>query len=258
MQSDIRKTRNGAYKLEYKMTYRPLIEEYSVEDIPVVAFLPECAKNPPTIIHYHGWSSDVDSQILLGQIFASQGFRVLMPEILDHGRRGERDYSTFNGSTTVIKKSIEEYPLVLKSIKDRFNFEKLYLSGHSLGGMIISVLSNIHDVDGVIIYNSIYDFESYLEEMAMDPEYRKHMSPQTIDDFEELMEFISLERLKTVEYIINTGLQDLVIKPKLMGDLDYTLAMERYNNGVFNFYNDQGHGIGYKMIRDTIEYLRRE
>ncbi|MFA7412129.1 MAG: phospholipase, partial [Tissierellaceae bacterium] len=63
-----------------------------------------------TVIFYHGWSSNKESQRIRGLILAAMGFQVLIPDAIYHGERDSINHNTAAGQYfwEVIFKSMEE------------------------------------------------------------------------------------------------------------------------------------------------------
>lgn len=109
------------------------------------------------IILYHGWGSNATKQCFRGQLLASFGYRVIVPEISGHGVRGVLAYespSSVGDFLRVLMQSIHECVQLQKSafVPERPHF----LVGHSLGGMIVlGAVAQAHTMlTGVAAMNS--------------------------------------------------------------------------------------------------------
>ena len=63
-------------------------EKVKLKEIPAIIFRPRDAKEPiPTVVFYHGWSSNKETQRMRGFILASVGYQVVIPDAIYHGER---------------------------------------------------------------------------------------------------------------------------------------------------------------------------
>ncbi len=67
----------------------PMILKRKVNNIPLLeVVLTELrAEKIPIIIYYHGWQTSKELVLTQGRKFAKQGFRVLLPDAMNHGER---------------------------------------------------------------------------------------------------------------------------------------------------------------------------
>lgn len=94
----------------------------------------------PTIIWYHGWSSNKENQRIRGFIYASLGYQVLIPDAIYHGERsplsdyGEESLTKFFWD--VVLKNLEESTDLINSLVNDYEAdpEKIGVTGHSMGG----------------------------------------------------------------------------------------------------------------------------
>lgn len=131
--------------------YSEFIEEKKVYigDIPAILLTPRGqVVKLPTIIFYHGWSSNKESQRLRGLIFATVGFQVLIPDAEFHGERNPIEYTKENLKYLwdAIFNSLDEAKLLLDEIISKFNGDpdRISVIGHSMGG---------YTAAGVFTYN---------------------------------------------------------------------------------------------------------
>ncbi len=119
-----------------------LIEEkVYVDDIPIIRFnLKGNRGKVPTIILYHGWSSNKESQRLRGFILANLGFQVIIPDAVYHGERNRlENYEAENSVKyfwpTIIN-NIDESKILIDYSVEHFNADKerIGIIGHSMGG----------------------------------------------------------------------------------------------------------------------------
>lgn len=119
-----------------------LIEEkIFIDNIPVIRFNLKTNKDKiPTIILYHGWSSNKESQRLRGFILANLGYQVIIPDAIHHGDRGRLE--SYNAENSVkyfwptIFNNIEEAKKIIDYCVKNCNTDanRIGIIGHSMGG----------------------------------------------------------------------------------------------------------------------------
>jgi len=63
-------------------------EKVRIQEIPAIIFRPrEVKERIPTVIFYHGWSSNKELQRIRGFILASAGYQAVIPDAVYHGER---------------------------------------------------------------------------------------------------------------------------------------------------------------------------
>ncbi len=74
--------------MDYLKSNYILEEQISIGKIPAILFRPrESRELIPTIIFYHGWSSDKETQRIRGFILSSVGYQVVIPDAINHGEK---------------------------------------------------------------------------------------------------------------------------------------------------------------------------
>lgn len=115
--------------------------EIKVDDIPIKVLRPSLGATPyPTIVFYHGWSSNAEKQKFRAYILASLGYQVLVPTSIYHGERNSIDYAISGNAEKyfwgVILKNIEESNKIIDYAVNNLNADKdrIAVMGHSMGG----------------------------------------------------------------------------------------------------------------------------
>ncbi len=113
-------------------------QEFEIHDVPVIEFKPLESEERGGIIFYHGWSSRKENQTFRASTIASYGFRVLVPDAVNHGVRGEIEYDTEeslkkNFFSTVVQ-SVLEASYLLDYLSQEITGNFLAVAGHSMGG----------------------------------------------------------------------------------------------------------------------------
>ncbi|VEC01153.1 esterase [Cedecea lapagei] len=92
----------------------------------------------PTVIFYHGFSSSKLVYSYFAVALAQQGFRVVMPDALDHGARysGDAD-ARLQQFWPILKNSIDEFPALYQALLSTGGVAdgSLAVGGASMGGM---------------------------------------------------------------------------------------------------------------------------
>lgn len=125
------------------------IEEYILGTIPVLEVVPEHLKNErlPLIIYYHGWQSQKELTLTQGRYLAREGFRVLLPDAFNHGRR--RNPMTDIPSLTFwqsIHTNLFEFGYLVDALQKRnlVDNDRIGVGGVSMGGMTTTALFTRH------------------------------------------------------------------------------------------------------------------
>ena len=232
--------------------------ESQVGEIPLVVFRPEgYAGKYKTIIHYHGWSSVVETYELFGAIFAHYGFQVVLPEVIKHGVRGEADnYESYLETFDVIVQSIEEYDGIKDFIINELGGDSnnLIISGHSMGGIISSAIF-VRDLSlkAAIIYNSIINYEEFHDGIAGNI----GLDERLMEVFRRYDPMDMLENFNDRNMLIFVGEEDSIIPVEVMLGFQDRLKENgiRDEKIVYSFHSDGAHSITYKMLDETLDYL---
>lgn len=121
------------------------IEKIQIENVPCLKIRPrEESGLLPTVIYYHGWSSNKDYQHLKGFILSTQGYQVIVPDAIHHGDRGILDYEDPKIADKyfyeIIIQNVEESKGLIENIIKNHNADpdKIAVMGSSMGGFSAS------------------------------------------------------------------------------------------------------------------------
>lgn len=124
------------------------IEEHILGTIPVLEVVPEDKKHErlPLIIYYHGWQSQKELTLTQGRYLAREGFRVLLPDALNHGKRKmpmtDIPSLTFWQS---IHTNLFEFGYLVDTLQKRgLVDDQIGVGGLSMGGMTTTALLTNH------------------------------------------------------------------------------------------------------------------
>lgn len=124
------------------------IEEHTIGTIPVLEVVAEEQKNErlPLIIYYHGWQSQKELTITQGRYLAREGFRVLLPDAFNHGKR--KNPMTDIPSLTFwqsIHTNLFEFGYLVDALQKRgLADDRIGVGGVSMGGMTTTALFSRH------------------------------------------------------------------------------------------------------------------
>lgn len=128
-----------------------IIKNKAIQNIPVFEVYKDENKNKvlPLIVFYHGWESRKERVLEYGYTLAKKGFRVVLPEALNHGERqvdksGEQDSLDF---WKVVVQNVKEFPLLAKYYieKNLVLDGKISVAGLSMGGITVSAMLTQYD-----------------------------------------------------------------------------------------------------------------
>ena len=218
-----------------------------IGNIPVIRFIPKEKKEDKykTIVFYHGWSSNKESQRLRAYILASLGYQVIVPDAINHGERGIVDYLDPSVGVdkfwpTVIE-NIKEFNKIKKYIVNFLNgdMEKIAVTGNSMGGITAAgILANDDDIKTGVVLNGSCNWtmtnEIFRDMLKIDNDTIFRNIEDSIYDIDPIN---NLNNLKGKNILLQHGLSDSVvnIKPQIsffnrLNKKDTNVELIRYEN----------------------------
>lgn len=193
-----------------------IIKRKTVNDIPLLEIIDSQFDNQaaPLTIFYHGWTSNKDSAIGYGTEIAKRGFRVLIPEAVNHGERTVSNIDINKQSMlffTTLEQNIKEFPQLVDYYDKRqlIQDQMLSVAGVSMGGMTSSMLLNrhAHIKSGVILMGTPQQdkFNNWVIDKASEeyPSLNKSSSNPDWAYIEESLAFMKENDLATNKKAIN-------------------------------------------------------
>lgn len=239
------------------------ILDIKVGDIPLKVFRPEgFNEDTKTIIHYHGWTSNIDKFNSYAKLFVSKGYQVILPEIVHHGNR-EKIEDTLDEMIflKVVVQTIEEYDIIHKYLVENeiINKDRLILTGHSMGGFIVNILRGLKSsLVSTISFNGIANIFD--------------LSPKDIGDFEgEIEDAKIVNRIIELNPASNYQRYDGKKMYVLIGELDNTVPpsnmnklldqMEKANLKLdsieVDHFPDANHDMNMSMVKSALKYVKK-
>ncbi|MCF6464879.1 alpha/beta fold hydrolase [Clostridium sp. Cult2] len=145
-----------------------LEEKISIEGIPAILFRPKERKGLiPTIILYHGWSSNKELQRMRGFILSTVGYQVIIPDAVHHGERNPlQNYDIDDGRKyfwDTIFSNLEESKSIIDEIILKYNgdSDRIGVIGNSMGGFTAAgVYTHNPSIKALVIFNGSCGWEN--------------------------------------------------------------------------------------------------
>lgn len=249
-----------------------------IPTLEVVAQKNENQKNLPTIIFYHGWMSQKESQLGEAYFYAKNGFRVFLPDAKWHGERRPKnlDYNIFKHLPEAIMANYREFPKLLKAIKKAgFSFSKPFIQGMSMGGITVSFIAAGYtkEIKGVaqmigtpnMLKMTADTIQSKGEKLRKLPGGKKtykitDFSLNVIFRFGKLLLTSNLasrpQKIAKLPYFIYHGANDDLVPVDY--DRNFAKIMkEKYPNAPFKYieFEKQPHWVPFRATKEAIKFL---
>lgn len=134
-----------------------IYDEY-IGDIPVIHAVPAgCKDKPlPTIFHFHGYTSSKELHSFFAYAFARAGFRVILPEAVEHGERFDgnverRRYQFWD----ILERNINEFEVYVNHYREKGLLieDKIGICGTSMGGFtVLGILAKYKNIAAAASY----------------------------------------------------------------------------------------------------------
>ena len=154
--------------MDYLKSNYILEEQISIGKIPAILFRPrESRELIPTIIFYHGWSSDKETQRIRGFILSSVGYQVVIPDAINHGERNPLYNYDIQDATkyfwNTIFTNIEESSILIDELVSKFNADpnRIGVIGNSMGGFTAAgVFTHNPSIKALVVFNGSCSWEN--------------------------------------------------------------------------------------------------
>ena len=250
------------------LTSDHIIEEnINIDNIPILIFRPrDVGGLLHTVIFYHGWSSNKESQRMRAFILCNLGYQVIIPDSIYHGERGILDYDNANIVRDyfwpVVFKNMEESSIIIDHIikNNNANPDTISVMGHSMGGFTSAgIFTHNNKVKTMVVVNGSCNWGHTNSIFKENPGF---VHSTDYDDIEE--KITSLDPMNNLEKIINRpvlllhGASDRVVDISSQR-IFYKNIKPMYNKPEYiNFieYPNLDHYLITDMMEQTAKWLK--
>lgn len=154
------------------INFKNIIEEkIYIDNIPAILFTPKDSEKPlPTIIFYHGWSSNKEFQRMRAFILAAVGYQVIIPDGIHHGERNPLEKYNMEDAQKyfwdTILNNIEESNIIIEKLISKYNGDpnKIGIIGHSMGGFTAAgIFTHNPNIKALVVLNGSCGWENFNE-----------------------------------------------------------------------------------------------
>lgn len=261
----------GENMKNYLKSNNILEEKIYIGEIPTILLKPKDIEGLlPTIIFYHGWSSDKESQRIRGFLLANLGYQVVMPDAINHGERNPINYQKPENAgkyfwPTVLNNIDESDFLIESLIKDhRADSKAIGITGHSMGGFTAAgIFTQNPNIKTLVVLNGSCYWEDSnkffretlgLENWEIDADISE--IEKTINKLDPMN---NLEKLKNRPILLLNGNADTVVPP---------ISQRMFYNKINPMYDDRrklklirypdlNHFVTTNMMEDSIIWFHK-
>ncbi len=252
--------------MEYLKTNYSDIKEVMIGKVPAIIIEPKEEINK-TLVFYHGWGSDKERQIFRGNIFASYGYRVVLPEARYHGERNveklDHEDKEVEGKyiLKVIMHNIEEAPSIFNYIEENYPGNEIAVGGHSMGAITAGGLYAFKkDLKMAFIFNGINNWKVLVrgvnglknQDKIDEREFRIN------EFFLDMNPMDSPEAFKDRPLVLYNGEDDDVINPS--GQESFVKEVEKVYEDKklldFKLFEMTGHQVTTQMLEEAIKFSK--
>lgn len=196
------------------------IEEITLGTIPLLEVVQDNLKNEklPLIIYYHGWQSQKELTLTQGRYLAREGFRVILPDAFNHGKR--KNPMTDIPSLTFwqsIHTNLFEFGYIVHTLqKLGLADDRIGVGGVSMGGMTTAALLTHHpEIKAAACVMGTPKLVAYRERIFKHASQMDRFFPA---DYDHLLKWIpeydlslNIDKLAGRPLLIWHGTQDVVV-----------------------------------------------
>ncbi len=247
-------------------------EKIYIEDIAALVLTPkDGSRDLSTLIFYHGWSSDKETQRMRGLILAAAGYRVVIPDAINHGERDALERYGISGADKfwpTVFKSMDEWDTLIGGLVARYgiNREKVGIIGNSMGGITAGGLyTENQEIKGLVVLNGSMAWKHTND--SIKEQANIEMDQGLIDLEREVIRRDPIENMdKLVDRPILSlhGEADEVLSIDSIKKFHKSIAPKYQNKERLKLiaYPDINHTISTNMMEEAIiffnKYLKRE
>lgn len=243
-------------------------ERILVNGIPTIFFAPkENKKTRPTIILYHGWGSNKESQRIRAFILSALGYQVFVPDAVYHGERSPiKDYGMDKAKKyfwDTIFNNIDESSRFIGCLISDYGAdpEKIGLMGNSMGGFTAGgVFGHNPNIKALLVLNGSCNWghSNQIFKNSLDMEYTTR--EKTIEEkIAQIDPMNRLDILKDRPILILHGDADNVVDIESQRIFyEKIKPMYRYKERIKLIeYPNLNHFVTTNMMEECIIYLSK-
>lgn len=243
-------------------------EKINIQGIPALVFRPkDTGESIPTVVFYHGWSSDKESQRMRGFILASVGYQVVIPDAVYHGERNPlSDYRWQNAKEyfwDVIFKNIEEFNIIIGELISKYcaDYDRIAVMGNSMGGFTAGgIFAQNEDVKTLVVFNGSCGWEKFNKniEMPIEEELREKYDALELK-VKNTDPMNCLDMIKNRPILLLHGDSDTTVPVESQRDFYNKLKPAYEDNDKIKFveYANLNHLVTTNMMEECINWLGR-
>lgn len=241
-------------------------DKIQIGDIPAIIFRPKNVEGKlPSIIFYHGWSSNKESQRIRGLIYAMVGYQVLIPDAIYHGERNPIEYDSLENAKyfwKTIFNNLRESDLLVEKLIKEYDGDpnNISIAGNSMGGFTAAgVFTHNPKLKSLLVFNGSCAWEKStgvlvdLLNIEMTDELREIQK-----DIRKLDPINHLDLLKDRPIVMLHGQADSVVsieEQRLFMDKIKPLYKDKSKISLIE-YPRLDHYITTNMMEDSIAWLK--
>lgn len=230
----------GVRKMTNYLKSNYILEKHIyIGNIPAILFRSKENKELiPTIIFYHGWSSDKETQRMRGFILSSVGYQVIIPDAIYHGERNALDNYDLEDAAEyfwdTIFTNIEESSIIMDELVSKYDADpnRIGVMGNSMGGFTAAgVFAHNPDIKALVVLNGSCAWE------ISNKIFKKSFEIKTTEEQKPVEEkIIKMDPINNLESLVN--------RPILLlhGDSDTVVSVEGqtvFYNKIRSMYEDK-------------------
>lgn len=246
-----------------------VIEKETVGNIPLLHVVAEQKRNDklPLIIFIHGFESIKERNVQYAYMLADKGYRVLLPEAIEHGERAASQVNAANFWKIVLT-TIHELPLIKNAYAEKglVDENRIGVAGSSMGAII--TLGAMMQYNWIHTGVSLMGTPAYMEFARYQMKMMEHQGMKLPFSEEQVEEQLAMLRLYDAAAHIDQfearpllfwhGAKDVMV-PYKQAYAFYEQLQERYmkENVPLSFIIDEqaGHNVPNKGVVETVNWF---
>ena len=242
---------------EYENDYILKTKE-KTEDIPFYKFRPKDQSGIlPTVVYYHGWSSNKQLKIFTAQIIASYGYQVIVPDSLYHGERNPIDnYDAINLEKYILEvlfKTIGESKSFIDNIIKHHNADanRICIMGSSMGSFSSgAIFISNSDLKCLVGFNGSFSLKDIIEKKG------KAFYDGHVKKYDPIN---NLDKLNDRAILMLHGKEDAIVPIECQRNF-FNEAKNYYQNCSDRLQLIESSGLNHQtsvtMLQNTITFLK--